>query len=488
MAAARLNLTRKAIMAIQFPLVINGKWREGSDGESEQVLNPATGESIGRVAHASTADLDEALEAAERGLREWQAVPPWHRGTVLKKAADLLRADFENIARTLTREQGKPLAEARAEVNRSAEFLEWGGEQARRISGRSLRGREAGHRIEIESHPIGVVAAFTPWNFPMALAAKKFAGALGAGCSIICKPSEETPGSVLALAKALLEAGVPPAAIAVVFGRPDAISSYLIAARAVAKITFTGSIPVGKLLAAAAGRVMKPVTMELGGHAPTIICGDVNPEMAADFLAKAKFTNAGQICLSPTRFFVEESIRERFTARLAHNAKEWRVGDGMNAETQMGPLANERRVQAIAHLVADARSRGAHVAAGGSRIGNQGFFFAPTVLTEVPANAEILSSEPFGPVIPVLGFTDEEAMLRQANGLEFGLSGWVFTGDTARQQRLRDALHCGTVGINDVATHLPEVPLGGWKESGYGTEGGIEILEPYQKTKFVSYR
>ena len=475
-------------MTIQFPLLINGKWREGSDGECEHVLNPATGESIGQVAHASSADLDEALDAAARGLREWQAVAPWQRGTVLKKAADLLRAEIESIARTLTREQGKPLAEARGEVNRSAEFLEWGGEQARRIAGRMLRGREAGHRIEVESHPIGVVAAFTPWNFPMALAAKKFAGALGAGCSIICKPSEETPGSVLALAKALLEAGVPPAAIAVVFGRPDAISSYLIPAPAVAKITFTGSIPVGKLLAATAGNVMKPVTMELGGHAPTIVCGDVDPEKAADFLAKAKFTNAGQICLSPTRFFVEESIRERFTARLVHHAKAWRVGDGMDSETQMGPLANERRVQAISHLVEDARRCGANVAAGGSRIGNRGFFFAPTVLTDVPAHAEILRSEPFGPVVPVLGFTDEESMLRQANGLEFGLSGWVFTGDAARQERLRDGLHCGTVGINDVATHLPEVPLGGWKESGYGTEGGIEILAPYQKTKFVSYR
>ena len=475
-------------MTIEFPLVIDGRWREGSQRATEDVLNPATGDSIGKVAYASAADLDEALDAASRGLREWQAVPPWQRGTILKGAADRLRTDLDAVARTMTREQGKPLAEARAEVTRSAEFLEWGGEQARRITGRTLQGRDAGNSILVETHPVGVVAAFTPWNFPMALAAKKFAGALGAGCSIICKPSEETPGSVLALVKALLDAGVPPAAVAVVFGRPDEVSGYLIPAPAVAKITFTGSIPVGKLLAAAAGRVMKPVTMELGGHAPTIVCGDVDPEKAADVLARAKFANSGQICLSPTRFFVEEGVRERFTARMVEHAKAWRVGDGMDPQTQMGPLANGRRVEAVSHLVEDARTRGATVAAGGARIGNHGFFYAPTVLTDVPAEAEILRSEPFGPVAPILPFTDEAAMLEQANGLEFGLSAYVFTHDAARQRRLKDALQFGSVGVNDVVTHPPEVPLGGWKESGYGTEGGTGILAPYQKTKFVSVR
>jgi succinate-semialdehyde dehydrogenase / glutarate-semialdehyde dehydrogenase len=475
-------------MIIKFPLLINGVWREGSANASEDVLNPATGQSIGKVAHASTADLDEALNAATRGLKQWQAVPPWQRGTILKNTADRLRADIDSIAATITQEQGKPLVEAKAEITRSAEFFEWGGEQARRTAGRILQGRDEGNRIEIESHPIGVVAAFTPWNFPMALAAKKFSGALGAGCSIICKPSEETPGSVLAIAKALLDAGVPPAAIAVVFGIPEEVSGYLIAAPAVSKITFTGSIPVGKLLAAAAGKVMKPVTMELGGHAPTIVCSDVDPEKVADQLAKAKFANSGQICLSPTRFFIEESVRERFTARMVEHAKSWRVGDGMNPQTQMGPLASERRVQAVAHLVEDARTRGATIAAGGQRIGDRGFFYAPTILTNLPYDAEILHAEPFGPVAPILPFTDEDAMVAQANSLEFGLSAYVFTNDAARQRRLKDMLHYGSVGVNDVVTHLPEVPLGGWKDSGYGTEGGIEILGPYLKTKFVSIR
>ncbi len=475
-------------MNSDFKLLIDGSLRAGSTGQSEAVLNPATGESIGRVAYASPADLGETVETASRGLREWGAVPPWERGRVLKKAADLLRADVAAAALTMTREQGKPLAEARDEVERSADFLEWGGEQARRISDRIVPGRAAGSRVEIQHHPIGVVAAFTPWNFPMALAAKKFAGALGAGCSIICKPSQETPGSVLAMAKALLEAGVMPAAIAVVFGHADAVSDHLAAARAVAKITFTGSIPIGKRLAAAAGAAMKPVTMELGGHAPVIVCGDVDPERAADVLARAKFANAGQICLSPSRFFVEEGIRERFTARFAAHAKAWRVGDGTDPATQMGPLANARRLEAVSRLVEDARARGASVLAGGERVGTRGFFHAPTVIADVPDDAAILHEEPFGPVAPILPFTDEADMLEKANSPEFGLASYVFTNDVRRQRRLTDALEYGAVAVNGPLTHQAEAPLGGWKESGIDTEGGVEILDPYHKTKHVSLR
>ena len=475
-------------MASEFRLLIDGADRDGSGGRSEPVLSPATGDAIGRVAYASGIDLDGAVEVAVRGGHKWSAVPPWERGRILKEGARIMRRDLDRLALTMTREQGKPLEEAKEEVLRSADFLEWGGEQARRISDRVVPGRAAGQRIEIQTHPIGVVAAFTPWNFPMALAAKKFAGALGAGCSIICKPSEETPGSVLTMAKALLEAGVTPAAIAIVLGDADQISRHLIAADAVAKITFTGSIAIGKRLAAAAGGAMKPVTMELGGHAPVIVCGDVDPEQAADVLARAKFANAGQICLSPSRFFVEAGIAERFTARLAEHAAAWRVGDGADPATQMGPLANARRLEAIEALVEDARARGGKVLAGGRRIGDRGFFYAPTVLAEVPPDAVILREEPFGPVAPILPFTDEDEMLRQANGLEFGLASYVFTGDAGRARRLTDRLDYGAVSINGALTHLPEAPLGGWKESGIGTEGGIEILQPYQRTKHVNLR
>lgn len=473
-------------MASDFQLLIDGADREGSERRSEPVLNPATGETIGRIAHASQPDLDEAVRAATRGLREWQAVPPWTRGGMLKDAARIMRCDVDRLALAMTREQGKPLGEAKEEVLRSADFIEWGGEQARRISDRVVPGRALGQRIEIQTHPIGVVAAFTPWNFPMALAAKKFAGALGAGCAIICKPSEETPDSVLTMAKALLEAGGTPAAIAVVFGDADRISRHLIAAKAIAKVTFTGSVSIGKRLAEAAGRVMKPVTMELGGHAPVIMCGDVDPEEAADTLARAKFANAGQICLSPSRFFVEESIAERFATRLAEHATAWRVGDGTDPATQMGPLANARRLDAVEALVEDARSRGARVLAGGRRIGDRGFFYGPTVLTGVADDAAILREEPFGPVAPILPFTDENDVLARANGLEFGLASYVFTNDPARAQRLTDRLDYGAVSVGRALTHLPEAALGGWKESGIGTEGGVEILEPYQRTKHVN--
>lgn len=471
-----------------FNLLIDGIERAGGAGESHAVLDPATEETIGRVAYASPDDLDETIAIAARGWREWRAITPWERGARLKKAADILRRDAEAAALTMTREQGKPLAEARTEVERSADFLEWGGEQARRIADRLISGRAPGSRIEIQNHPVGVVAAFTPWNFPMALAAKKFAGALGAGCSIICKPSQETPGSVLALATALLEAGVSPAAIAVIFGHADQVSDRLIAAPEIAKVTFTGSIPIGKRLAAAAGAVVKPVTMELGGHAPVIVCADVDPEQAAEMLVRAKFTNAGQICLCPSRFFVEQPIAERFTARFVELARTLRVGAGVDPTTQMGPLANARRLEAITSLVEDARARGGSVLTGGERLGERGYFFAPTVLADVPEDAEILREEPFGPVAPILPFTDENDMLARANGLEFGLASYVVTNDVHRQRRLTEALEYGVVGVNGPVTHYPEAALGGWKESGIDTEGGIEILEPYQRVKHVAIR
>ena len=383
----------------------------------------------------------------------------------------------------MTREQGKPLAEARIEVERSADFLEWGGEQARRIADRVIPGRVAGSRTEMQSHPIGVVAAFTPWNSPMALAAKKFAGALGAGCSIVCKPSQETPGSVLVMAKALLEAGVPPAAIAVIFGDAEQVSDHLIAAPEVAKVTFTGSIPIGKRLAAASGARVKPVTMELGGHAPVIVCGDVDPEQAADMLASAKFTNAGQICLCPSRFFVEESDPERFTPRFVKQAKALRVGDGTDPATQMGPLANARRLEAM---------RGWSKSPGARRIG-VGRRQAPRQSRVLlcadrdrrrAGRRAILHEEPFGPVAPILPFTDEAEMLE---GERPGVRPRLLHRHQRRPspKRLTAALEYGVVGVKPLA-HTPEASLGGWKESGIDTEGGIEILEPYQRTSSVS--
>lgn len=471
-----------------YNLLIGGLSTAGSDGVWQEVVDPATNKAFGRVAFASIDDLNRALDLASAGLEMWSDTPAWTRGGILKAAADLLRQRCDAIARNLTREQGKPLKEAIGEVLRSADFLEWGGEQARRISDRIIPARDAENRIVVETHPVGVVAAFTPWNFPMALAAKKFAGALGAGCSIICKPDHETPAAVSALAQACIDAGVPAEAVAIVFGPPAQVSEHLLKAPQVSKITFTGSIPVGKLLAAEAGRVMKPVTMELGGHAPVFICDDVDPIKVADYLVPRKYANAGQICMSPTRFFVEGEAHAAFADRFAEGARSIKVGHGLEPDVQMGPLANARRVDAIDALVTDATDRGARLLTGGERIGNAGNFYTPTVLTDVPADADLMVQEPFGPVAAINRFDDEQSALDQANGLEFGLSAYVFTNDAKRAERLKNKLKFGTVGINDVPTHLPDVPLGGWKDSGYGTEGGIEILQPYQKTKFISTR
>ncbi|WP_424988090.1 NAD-dependent succinate-semialdehyde dehydrogenase [Microbulbifer sp. S227A] len=473
---------------LDFKLLIDGTERAGSTDVWQDVQNPATGEVIGRVAHATRDDLDLALQTAARGFAEWSAVSNWERGTILKRGAALIRDRCDDLALMLTREMGKPLREAKAEVNRSADFIEWAGEQARRITDVTMQGRQPGNRITIETHPAGVVAAFTPWNFPMAQAAKKFAGALGAGCAIICKSPEETPASVLGMSRALLDAGVPAAAIGVVYGVPAEISSYLIPAPQVAKVTFTGSIPVGKLLAVQAGQAMKPVTMELGGHAPVIVCKDMDPVATADILVKGKFANAGQICMSPTRFFVEDDIHDVFVSRFAEMAGKLTVGPGEEDSTDMGPLLSERRLTAISELVEDARQRGATVHTGGQRIGNTGAFYAPTVLSDIAPDARVMREEPFGPIAAIQRFDDEDAMLGVANGLEFGLSSYVYTNDAARQRRLSDRLKYGVVGINDLPAHMPEIPLGGWKESGYGTEGGQSILEPFQKTKVVSHR
>jgi succinate-semialdehyde dehydrogenase/glutarate-semialdehyde dehydrogenase len=469
-----------------FHLLIDGVERAGSACANAPVIDPATEETIGDVSYVSEADVDAAIAVARRGLAIWSATSPWDRGSILKRAADILRADIQVAARTITREQGKPLAQARLEVGRAADFLEWGGEEARRITDHTVPGRSPGARTETQAHPVGVVAALTPWNFPMALAAKKFAGALGAGCAVICKPSQETPGSVLTLARALLEAGAPPAAIAVIFGDPDMISKKLIEAPEVAKLSFTGSIPIGKRLAAAAGARIKTVSMELGGHAPVIVCGDVDPEWAADMLATAKFYNAGQFCLSPSRFFVEASIAQRFTARFVARAQALRVGSGLSPESEMGPVASVRRLEAVQAMVEDARSLGARVLAGGQRLGKRGYFYAPTVLDQVSDAAAILNEEPFGPIAPILPFSDEAEMLARANRPEFGLASYVVTRDLVRQRRLIDALEYGVVGVNGPIVHNPEAALGGWKESGLETEGGPEILKPYQRIKHLS--
>lgn len=467
-------------------LHIAGSWRGGSEGETLPILNPATGETIGRLAVAARADLDAALEAAERGFAAWRKVPPIERSKILRRAADLLRERADDIARTMTLEQGKPLAESRLEAMVGADVTDWFAEEGKRTYGRVIPARFEGVAQLVLREPVGPVACFTPWNFPINQAVRKIAAALCTGCSVILKGPEDTPASCAALVRAYLDAGVPGDVLSLVYGDPATISSYVIPHPVVRKISFTGSTAVGKELAALAGRHMKRVTMELGGHAPAIVYEDADVEKAVQVLATNKFRNAGQVCVAPTRFLVHDSVFDRFVDGFTAFAKALPVGDGLLPETKMGPLIHGRRLDAMEALVADAREQGASLRTGGNRIGNRGNFFEPTVFTEVPLGARIMNEEPFGPIAAIQRFSDDEEALSEANRLPYGLAAYAYTRSAERAAKIAARIESGMLGINHHGLAVPETPFGGVKDSGYGSEGGTEALEAYLTTKFVS--
>ncbi|HEY4140876.1 MAG TPA: NAD-dependent succinate-semialdehyde dehydrogenase, partial [Pseudolabrys sp.] len=403
-----------------------------------------------------------------------------------RKAADLLRERADHISAVQTQEQGKAFVESRAEVMTSADIIDWYAEEGRRSYGRIVPGRMKGIRQLVTQEPVGVVAAFTPWNFPTLTPVRKIAGALAAGCTLIIKASEETPGGCVELVKCFADAGLPAGVLNLVFGVPAEVSEHLIPSSIVKKISFTGSIPVGKHLAALAAKGMKKATMELGGHSPVVVFDDADPEKAADTIAAFKYRNAGQVCISPTRFYVQEKGYNKFVARFTEYAKNLKLGDGMEKGTTMGPLANPRRLDAMESFVNDAKARGGKIQTGGSRHGNQGFFFEPTVITDVPDDSKIMTEEPFGPVAPIVPFKTFDEVVQRANSLPFGLAGYAFTSSGAQAAAIGDAIQSGMVGVNSVMISTPETPFGGIKESGYGSEGGIEGLQAYMNTKFIS--
>ena len=472
-------------MYANLALYIDGEWISGGGRESEPVINPATEKPLATLTHANKADLDRALEAAERGYKVWRATAPYERARIMRKAADIIRERLEPIARILTMEQGKVIAEARIEVAVSADIIEWYAEEGKRSYGRIIPGRVAGVRQMTVQEPVGVCAAFTPWNFPGVTPARKIGGALGAGCSLIIKASEETPGTCVELVRAFHEAGLPKGVLNLVFGVPARISEHIIASDIVRKVSFTGSVPVGKHLTKLAAEGMKRTTMELGGHSPVIVFGDADPEKSAEIAAAGKFRNAGQVCISPTRFYVQENNYDRFVKRFADYAKGLKLGDGLTDGTTMGPLANPRRLDAMEGFVADAKKRGAEILAGGARHGNQGFFFAPTVVANIPDDSRLMTEEPFGPVAPITPFKTFDEVVARANALPFGLAAYTFTSSTRTANLISDALESGMVGVNSLAISTPETPFGGMKESGYGHEGGIEGLEAYTQKKLV---
>ncbi len=473
-------------MYTDLKLFIDGKWLNGEGRKGEDVINPATGKVLAHLPHASKADLDEALAAAQKAFQVWKNTSAYDRGKIMRKAADLLRERSEHVAKVQTQEQGKPYVESRGEVLTSADIIDWYAEEGRRAYGRIVPGRMKGVRQIVTQEPVGVVAAFTPWNFPTLTPVRKIAGALAAGCTIIIKASEETPGGCVELVKCFADAGLPAGVLNLVFGVPANVSEHLIPSSIVRKVSFTGSIPVGKHLAGLAAKGMKRATMELGGHSPVVVFDDADPEKAADTIAAFKYRNAGQVCISPTRFYVQEKGYNKFVARFTEYAKGLKLGDGLEKGTTLGPLANPRRLDAMETFVNDAKARGGKIQTGGSRHGNQGFFFEPTVITDVPDDSKIMTEEPFGPVAPIVPFKTFDEVVERANSLEFGLAAYAFTTSASQAQAIGDAIQSGMVGVNSVGISTPETPFGGIKESGYGSEGGIEGLQAYMNTKFIS--
>lgn len=466
-------------------LLIDGEWRRPA--ARIPVLNPADQSVLGLLPCASADDIADAIAAAERGFARWRRTAPGERAKIILRAAQLIRERAEDIAYVSTLEQGKPLAQSRQEVLRACDILEWDANEGLRLYGRVIPG-VTGMRHIVLREPIGIVAGFSPWNFPVSSPSRKIAGALASGCAIILKASEETPAGAIQLAQAFIDAGLPPGVLNLLFGSPAQISEALIPHAAVRLVHFTGSVPVGKQLAALAGRHMKPAIMELGGHGPVIVCADADPAELAQASVLMKTRNAGQVCVSPTRWLVHDSIYDRFVDAAACRAAELRMGSGLDAQTEIGPLANPRRVEAVAELVEDARARGARIAAGGERPAHDGFFYPVTVIADMPAECRVLHEEPFGPLLLVQRFSDLGEAIAMANALPFGLAAYAFTDSAAHADRLMDELECGTLSINHFVASLAETPFGGVKDSGYGREGGLEGLQSYTVVKNVSYR
>lgn len=465
-------------------MLIDGERVSGGGRRTHAVVNPATGEVLGELPLADPADLDRALEVAARGFALWRDAPPAQRAAVLQGAARLLVERQEEIARIATMEQGKPLAESRLEVMMNVGLFNFYAGECQRVYGRTLV-RPEGMRSTVVHEPVGPVAAFAPWNFPIGNPGRKLGAPIAAGCSVILKSAEEAPASALAVLQCLYDAGLPTDVAQAVFGVPDEVSRHLLGSPVIRKLSFTGSTVIGKHLMRLAADNMLRTTMELGGHGPVLVFGDADLDRVLDTAVPHKFRNCGQVCVSPTRFIVEDSLFEAFRDGFAERARKIRVGNGLEDGTQMGPMANPRRPEAMDRMIGDAVERGATLHCGGHKLGNQGFFYAPSVLSDIPLDAEIMNEEPFGPVALINRFAGEEAMIAEANRLPYGLAAYAWTPDAARHKRLARRLEAGMVGINTVAIGGGDSPFGGVKWSGHGSEDGPEGLLACMVTKAV---
>jgi succinate-semialdehyde dehydrogenase/glutarate-semialdehyde dehydrogenase len=473
-----------------YGLYIDGKWTAARNAGVREVIDPCTEEVIGHIAAAEADDLESALAAAQRGFLAWRRQSPWERSKVLRRAAELIRARVEDIARLMSTETGKPLGEARAETNAAAEQFEWFSDETKRIYGYTIEGRTPDVRMQVRYDPIGVVAAFSAWNFPALLPARKIAAALGAGCSIIIKPASEAPGSCMAIVQACHDAGLLPGALNLVTGDSGFISEHLIRSPLVRKVSLTGSVPIGKRLLALCAEGVKRASMELGGHAPVLVFDDADVERAAEACARSKFRNCGQVCIAPSRFYVQERVYDQYVEAFAKVARGLKIGPGLDESNAVGPLANRRGLLHAQALVEDARQHGARVLAGGGRPAGfpRGYFFEPTVLADVPDGARIMSEEPFVPIAPITRFSSLDEVVARANAVPFGLAGYVFSSSLKTATLASEALEVGMVGVNEMLLASAEMPFGGVKESGMGREGGALGIRDYLEAKFIKTR
>lgn len=470
----------------QLELYVAGEWRGTQGRETLPVVNPSTGLTLGQLPVATTGDIDDALSAAGSTFAAWAATSAWDREAILKRAAGLIDQRRDRLAVMLTLENGKPLSDAQGELDRVIETILWCAEEGKRAYGRVLPPRAPMLSQSSIKRAIGPVGAFVPWNFPAVLAARKLAAALAAGCTVVLKPAEETPAICIELVRAFADAGLPAGVVNLLFGVPAEISERVISSPIIRKVTFTGSVGVGRLLATQAAKQLKPVTMELGGHAPVIIFDDVNADRVARMCVAFKYRNAGQVCLSPSRFYVHASLAAAFTESFVKYASQIRVDDGMQQGVQMGPLNNLRRLQAAQGFVEQACDAGARLEFGGARIGDVGHFFAPTVLSQVSADANVLHEEPFCPVAPIMTFETLDEVIEQANKKDLGLAAYAFTNRMERAAQFVEQIEAGWLGINNFVPALADAPIGGMKDSGLGYEGGPEGLDAYLHARFVS--
>ncbi len=470
-----------------YGLFIAGTWRNSGGGGTLDVIDPATGEALGKAPQCGSDDVEEALASAAQGLKLWRATPAWSRADILHKIADVMLARTEEAARSITLEAGKPLAQARREWALSIDQFRWQAEEARRIYGRIVESRSPGGRIEVSHEPVGVVAIFTAWNFPAVLIARKAAPALAAGCSILIRPSREVPGTAMILVDCMRQAGLPAGVVQLVIGPTSATYDTLMKSNIVRKISLTGSTPVGQQMIRDSAATLKRVSMELGGNAPVIVFNDADLEKTLDICVPVKFANAGQVCVTGDRFYVHESLHDKFVEGFATRAKALKLGHGLEEQTQMGPLINQRRIDAVEAIIADAKSHGAKIATGGKRPPgqNKGFFYEPTVISNLPDKAKALAEENFGPIAAITPFASDDDAYVRANSTDMGLSAYVFTRNPNRIREAVARLESGMVGVNSFALAAAEAPFGGIKHSGSGREGGSEAIHDYLNVKLA---